>query len=85
MTHLSCNTNNYLAKLVIWHRKKSKITQNDLALVANVSRTAVQRLEKGQLSIQLDTLLKILQVLNINMVLDGPLVHLYENLNNANS
>jgi HTH-type transcriptional regulator/antitoxin HipB len=85
MIYLSGNANNYLANLVIWHRKKSKITQNDLALAANVSRTAVQSVEKGNLSIQLDTLLKILQVLNINLKFDGPLVQLYESLNNAKS
>jgi HTH-type transcriptional regulator/antitoxin HipB len=80
MTFLINAAGEGLAKLVVWHRKKSKITQNDLALAANVSRTAVQSLEKGRLSIQLDTLLKILNVLNIHLKFDGPLVKLYESI-----
>lgn len=80
MTCLINATGEGTAKLVVWHRKKSKITQNDLALAANVSRTAVQSLEKGRLSIQLDTLLKILNVLNIHLKFDGPLVKLYESI-----
>lgn len=85
MDILTYDKADYLAKLIIWHRKKSKITQSDLALAANVSRTAVQRLEKGHLSIQLDTLLKIFQVLNIKLMLDGPLIKLYESTNHAHS
>lgn len=83
MTILTFDNTDYFAKLVIWHRKKSKMTQHDLALAANVSRTAVQRLEKGHLSIQLDTLLKILQVLNIQLALDSPLINLYESTKHA--
>ncbi len=62
-----------LKNLIIEHRKKSHLSQSDLAIFAGVSRTAVQRLEQGNLTIQLDTLLKILKILNIQLYLQGPL------------
>lgn len=62
-----------LKNLIIEHRKKSHLSQNDLALFAGVSRTAIQRLEQGNMTIQMDTLLKILTVLNIQILLQGPL------------
>lgn len=69
---------NYIANMTIWHRKKSKMSQHDLAIAANVSRTAIQRLEKGQLTIQLNTLLKIFNVLNIQVTFEGPLMENYK-------
>ena len=62
-----------LKNLIIEYRKKSHLSQSDLAIFAGVSRTAVQRLEQGNLSIQMDNLLKILKVLNIQLYLQGPL------------
>ncbi len=62
-----------LKKLVIAHRKKSNLSQSDLAVFAGVSRTAIQRLEQGNTTIQMDTLLKILMVLNIRLYLQGPI------------
>lgn len=62
-----------LKNLVIAHRKKSNLSQSDLAIFAGVSRTAIQRLEQGNTAIQMDTLLKILVVLNIRLHLQGPI------------
>ena len=66
-----------LAKMVVWHRKRGKITQQMLADLAGVSRTAVQRLESGAAFVQVDTLWKILKVLNIKTNYTGPLMDLY--------
>jgi transcriptional regulator with XRE-family HTH domain len=62
-----------LKNLIIEHRKKSNLSQSDLAIFSGVSRTAIQRLEQGNLTIQMDTLLKILKILNIQLYLKGPL------------
>ena len=86
MTYIEEISPDYLANMAIWHRKKSKMSQQDLALAANVSRTAVQRLENGQLTIQLDTLLKIFNVLNIQITFEGPLIEHYKKaITNATS
>lgn len=54
-------------------RKKSGLTQQELARIAGVGKTVVFDIEKGKLSVQLDTLLKILAVLNVQLKLEGPL------------
>lgn len=60
-----------------YHRKKAGLTQQELARLAGVGKTAVFDLEKGKQSIQLDTLRKILQVLNITVRLESPLMDAY--------
>ena len=60
-----------LPEIVKWHRKKAHLSQQKLADMAGVSRTAIQRLEEGIFKIQLDTLLKILHVLNISLEFSG--------------
>lgn len=66
-----------LSKMLIWHRKKSKITQAMLADLAGISRTAIQRLENGTAPVQLDTLWKVLEVLNIQMSYTSPIMEHY--------
>jgi y4mF family transcriptional regulator len=56
------------------HRKKSGLTQLELADLAGVGKTVIFDVEKGKLSVQLDTLLKILGVLNITIKLESPLI-----------
>lgn len=64
-----------LANLVRIHRKKSQLTQNELALLAGVGKTAVFDLEQGKTNVKLNTLLRILDVLNIQLVLQSPLIN----------
>ena len=68
-----------LAQIVKWHRKKAHISQQRLADMAGVSRTAIQRLEDGIFKIQMNTLLKILNILNISLELSSPLLKEFEN------
>ena len=46
-------------------RKKSGLTQQELAKLAGVGKTVIFDLEHGKETIQLDTLLKILKTLNV--------------------
>lgn len=78
MTEFILKQHHDLAKMVIWHRKKGKISQQMLADLADVSRTAVQRLESGVTPVQTDTLWKVLKVLNIRVLYDGPLIQNYQ-------
>ncbi len=74
-------TSKQLAKTVIFHRKKSKLTQKQLADLAGVGKTVVFDIEKGKETIQLNTLLKLLSVLNIKLEMKSPLMHLMEKQN----
>ncbi|GAB1452215.1 helix-turn-helix transcriptional regulator [Draconibacterium sp.] len=55
------------------HRKAAGLSQLQLAEMAGVGKTSVFDLEKGKETVQLDTLRKILTVLNIKIELISPL------------
>lgn len=59
-----------ISQLLQGLRKKSGLTQQELAKLAGVGKTLVFDLEHGKASVQLDTLLKILKVLNIKLTLE---------------
>ena len=62
-----------LANIILFHRKRSGLTQLELAEMAGVGKNMVYELEKGKQSIRLDNLLKILLVLNIELTFQSPL------------
>lgn len=64
---------NTLARIIRKHRKAAKISQLQLAEMAGVGKTVVFDTEKGKETIKLNTLRKILKVLNIRVVLISPL------------
>ena len=61
-----------IANMVRYYRKQSGLSQQALAKLSGVGKTAVFDIEKGKKSIQLDTLLNVLDVLNIKMRFDVP-------------
>jgi HTH-type transcriptional regulator / antitoxin HipB len=69
-----------LAEVIRMHRKAAKLSRVHLAELAGVGKTAIYDIEKGKESVQLDTLRKILKVLNIKIVLTSPYM---DNLNNT--
>lgn len=64
-----------LSKAIKKHRKAAGLSQLQLAEMAGVGKTVVFDLEKGKETIQLDTLRKILIVLNIKVVLQSHLMN----------
>lgn len=66
-----------LGNIVRFHRKKGGLTQQQLATLAGVGKTVVFDLEKGKQSVQMDTVMKILNVLNIRLKLESPLMQEY--------
>lgn len=56
------------------HRKKSNLTQVQLADLAGVGKTAVFDIEHGKDTIQFDTLQKVCKVLNISIELNSPIM-----------
>ncbi len=63
-----------LATLIRDHRKHSGLSQQDLAKYAGVGKTVIYDIEHGKETIQLNTLLKILNVLNIQITFSSPLI-----------
>jgi y4mF family transcriptional regulator len=61
-----------LAEVIRMHRKAAKLSRVQLAELAGVGKTVIYDIEKGKESVQLDTLRKILRVLNIKIVLTSP-------------
>lgn len=63
-----------LGRIIRHLRKQARLSQEALAELADVSRTAIQSLEYGKETCQLDTLFKILTVLNLTLYGDHPLL-----------
>ncbi len=61
-----------IGEIVKYHRKQSKLSRQELANLAGVGKTVVYDIEKGKETIQLKSLLKILEVLNIQLKLNTP-------------
>lgn len=64
---------NSLADIIRFHRKRSGLTQQELAELAGVGKNMIYELENGKLSVRLDNLLKVLQVMNIELDFHSPL------------
>lgn len=64
-----------LAIILKKHRKAAGLSQLQLAEIAGVGKTAVFDLEKGKETVQLDTLRKVLTVLNIKAQFTSPLMN----------
>ncbi|MFI5140630.1 MAG: helix-turn-helix domain-containing protein [Sphingobacteriales bacterium] len=65
-------TSNDIATMVQFYRKQSGLSQRDCAKIAGIGKTALFDIEKGKESVQLKTLLKVLDVLNIQMKFNTP-------------
>jgi y4mF family transcriptional regulator len=72
-----------LSGLVRFHRKQSKLSQAELAELAGVGKTVIYDIEKGKMTVQLDTLTKVLQALNIRIVFESPLMTSFEENSDA--
>jgi HTH-type transcriptional regulator/antitoxin HipB len=61
-----------LAKIIRAYRKESGLSQQALAQLAGVGKTVVFDLENNKQTVQLNTVLKVLDVLNIQIQLIPP-------------
>ncbi len=68
-----------LSEIIKKHRKAAGLSQLQLAEMAGIGKTVVFDLEKGKETIRLDTLRKILHVLNIRVELKSPLMDKFLN------
>ena len=68
------NTLNDIPKMVRYHRRKSGLSQLELANFAGVGKTVIFDIENGKETIKLNTLVKVLTALNIKIIFDSPLM-----------
>lgn len=64
----------FIGSSIRFHRRKAGLTQIGLACLAGVGKASIFDVEKGKESVQLDTLLKILSVLNMELDVKSPLM-----------
>ena len=65
------NSMKILGNVIRAQRRRIPLSQQELADLANVSRTSIQRMEAGIDTTEFSTLLKVLKVLNISLNLSG--------------
>ncbi len=63
-----------LNEIVLFHRKKSGLSRNQLADLAGVGKTVIYDIEKGKQTIRFSTLQKVLTALNIKITFTSPLM-----------
>lgn len=63
-----------LNEIVLFHRKKSGLSRNQLADLAGVGKTVIYDIEKGKETIRFSTLQKVLMALNIKITFSSPLM-----------
>lgn len=61
-----------IANLIHYYRKQSGLSQQELAQLAGVGKTVIYDIEKGKESVRLNTLLKVFDVLNIQIKFETP-------------
>lgn len=66
-----------IGAIIKFHRKKSGLTQLELAKRCGLGKTVVFDIENGKSTVRLDTLMKILEFLNIRIELHSPLMAIY--------
>ena len=61
-----------IGEVIKFYRKKSQLTQEQLANLAGLGRSVVFDIENGKTTVQLQTLFQLLEVLNISLSLHTP-------------
>ena len=74
-----------MANTIKMHRKAAKLSRVHLAEIAGVGKTVIYDIEKGKETVRLDTLNKILKVLNIKIELTSPLLNNLQIIDNEKS
>lgn len=71
-----------LADVIRMHRKAARLSRVQLADMSGVGKTVIYDIEKGKETVRLDTLRKVLKVLNIKIVLTSPLMDMMRTTGN---
>ena len=71
VNYIQITSPNDFAKFIEFYRKKSGLSRENLGMLAGVGRTAIFDLEHGKTTYQIDTLFKIMEVLNLKLHIEG--------------
>jgi HTH-type transcriptional regulator/antitoxin HipB len=63
---------------VRFHRRRADLTQAELAALARVGKTVIFDIERGKRTVRLETLLRVLDVLNMRLEWQSPLRTAFE-------
>ena len=66
-----------VSEIVLFHRKKSGLSRNQLADLAGVGKTVIYDIENGKETIRFSTLQKVLKTLNITIIFTSPLMEVF--------
>ncbi|NNE70210.1 MAG: helix-turn-helix transcriptional regulator [Rhodothermales bacterium] len=66
-----------LARAIRYHRKHAGLTRKDLSLLSGVSQTAIYDVEHGKPTVQLATVTALLDALNLELRLEGPMMQAF--------
>ena len=69
--------NHNVSDIVLFHRKESGLTRNQLADLAGVGKTVIYDIEKGKETIRFSTLQRVLKTLNIKIIFTSPLMEVF--------
>lgn len=72
-----------LGKLIRYHRRRAGLSRATFSDISGVGATVVYELEHGKRSVQLDVLQRILQTLNMHLLVEGPFLNEYLEGRNA--
>lgn len=67
-----------IAKIILFHRKKSGLSRVELAELAGIGKTSVFDIESGKKDFRIDTFYAVCRVLNIDIVPQSSLMEEYE-------
>jgi len=63
-----------LSDIIRFHRRRAGLSRIDLATLAGIGKTALYDIENGKQTMRWNTLMQLLQALNIQVWLDSPLM-----------
>ncbi len=69
---------NALHHVIHYHRKQAGLSRNELAKLSGIGKTVIYDLEKGKQTVRWANIMAILNVLNITIHFESPLMENYE-------
>lgn len=72
-----------IGEMIKYHRNQSGLSRKSLAELADVGKTAIYNIEHGKTTFRINTLFSILNVLNIKVKFESPLIEEVEGSENA--
>lgn len=66
-----------LGRVVRFHRKRAGLTQRELSQIAGVGKATVFDIEKSKQTVQLRSIVQVLDALNITLTWESPLKELF--------